>query len=258
MLVSGNWKMHHDHLQAIRTVQDLGLRISPAEVAALDVSVHPPFTDLRSVQTVIEDRGLPLVLGAQHCHDRDEGAFTGEVAPPMLARLGVAYVIVGHSERRELFGQSDQEVAATLRAVQSHGMTPIVCVGETEDEREADMTEERLASQVRLALGGLKASALASLVVAYEPIWAIGTGRTATPEDAQAACSFIRGLLSSLAGAETAAAVRIQYGGSVKAENAADLLRQPDVDGALVGGASVDPAAFAAIVAAAFSVTGAG
>jgi triosephosphate isomerase (TIM) len=254
-LVSGNWKMHHDHLQAIRSVQDLGLRIGAAEAAALDVSVHPPFTDLRSVQTVIEDRALPLSLGAQHCYDQDEGAFTGEIAPPMLAKLGVAYVIVGHSERRALFGQSDVQVASTLRAVQRHGMTPIVCVGETEDEREAGITEERLASQVDLALRGLPASALASLVMAYEPVWAIGTGRTATPDDAQSACSYIRALLASLADAGTAAAVRIQYGGSVKPDNAADLLRQPDVDGALVGGASVDPAAFAAIVAAASSLT---
>jgi triosephosphate isomerase len=251
MLVSGNWKMHHDHLQAIRTVQDLGLRIGPADVAALDVSVHPPFTDIRSVQTVLEDRAIPVALGAQHCHDQDQGAFTGEVAPPMLARLGVTYVIVGHSERRALFGQTDAQVAATLRAVQRHGMTPIVCVGETEDEREAGTTEDRLASQVDAALSGLVASALASLVIAYEPIWAIGTGRTATPEDAQSACAFIRGVVAGLSDQDSAAAVRIQYGGSVKPENTAELLGQPDVDGALVGGASIDAASFVAIVQAA-------
>jgi len=256
MLVSGNWKMHHDHLQAIRTVQDLGLRLTPADVSALDVSVHPPFTDIRSVQTVLEDRAIPLSLGAQHCHHEDQGAFTGEVAPPMLARLGVAYVIVGHSERRALFGQSDAQVAATLRAVQRHGMTPIVCVGETEDEREAGSTEERLRDQTEAALAGLGPAATASLVIAYEPIWAIGTGRTATPDDAQRACAFIRKVVAGLADEESAAAVRIQYGGSVKPDNTAELLGQADVDGALVGGASLDAASFAAIVQAAASVAG--
>jgi triosephosphate isomerase len=256
MLVSGNWKMHHDHLQAIRTVQDLGLRLSPSDVAALDVSVHPPFTDIRSVQTVLEDRAIPVALGAQHCHHDDEGAFTGEVAPPMLARLGVAYVIVGHSERRQLFGQSDAEVAMTLRAVRRHGMAPIVCVGETEDERQAGSTEERLSAQVEAAVSGLDPVALAALVIAYEPIWAIGTGVTATPEDAQGACAFIRGLVATLADPGTAASVRIQYGGSVKAENAAELVGLPDVDGLLVGGASIDASSFTAIVQAAASVAG--
>src|SRR5579864_1251217 len=182
-LVSGNWKMHHDHLQAIRSVQDLGLRLSAGDVASLDVSVHPPFTSLRSVQTVIEDRAIPVALGAQHCHYEDQGALTGEVSPPMLARLGVAYVIVGHSERRQFFGQSDEDVAATLRAVLRHQMTPIVCVGETEEEREDGETDARLSSQTAAALGGLSGEQLGGLVVAYEPIWAIGTGRTATAED---------------------------------------------------------------------------
>jgi len=260
ILVSGNWKMHHDHLQAIRTVQDLGLRLGQADVASLDVSVHPPFTDLRSVQTVLEDRGIPLALGAQHCHHDDQGAFTGEVAPPMLARLGVAYVIVGHSERRRLFGQSDAEVAAIVRAVGRHGMTPIVCVGETEDERRAGVTEDRLSDQVEAALAGLDAAVLASVVIAYEPIWAIGTGVTAEPEDAQGACGFIRGVVGSLvagpAATATAASVRIQYGGSVNPENTAELVGQPDVDGLLVGGASVDATSFAAIVQTAASAAG--
>jgi triosephosphate isomerase (TIM) len=251
LLVSGNWKMHHDHLQAIRTVQDLGLRLSPAEVAALDVSVHPPFTSLRSVQTVLEDRAIPVALGAQHCHYEDKGAFTGEVAPPMLARLGVAYVIVGHSERRQFFGQTDEDVAATARAVLRHAMTPIVCVGETEEEREDDDTEARLTSQITAALGGLAPEQLDSVVVAYEPIWAIGTGRTATAADAQAACAHIRGVVASLVGEEAADVLRVQYGGSVRPENAAELMACPDVDGALVGGASLDAATFAAIVSAA-------
>jgi triosephosphate isomerase len=253
-LVSGNWKMHHDHLQSIRTVQDLGLRIGASDVASLDVSVHPSFTSLRSVQTVIEDRGIPVALGAQHCYHEDQGAFTGEVSPPMLARLGVSLVIVGHSERRQFFAQTDEVVAATLRAVLRHAMTPIVCVGETEEEREDGETETRLSTQVSAALKGLPGEQVAGLVIAYEPIWAIGTGRTATAEDAQAACAHIRGVVGELAGADAAGAVRIQYGGSVRPENAAELLGQPDVDGALVGGASLDAATFAAIVAAAASV----
>ncbi len=256
VLVSGNWKMHHDHLQAIRTVQDLGLRLSPSDAAVLDVSVHPPFTDIRSVQTVLEDRAIPVALGAQHCHDQDQGAFTGEVSPSMLARLGVAYVIVGHSERRQLFGQSDADVATTLRAVQRHGMTPIVCVGETADEREEGTTEDRLAAQVEAAFSGLGAAALASVVIAYEPIWAIGTGLTATPEDAQSACGFVRGLIAGLADPETAGSIRIQYGGSVKPENAAELVGRPDVDGLLVGGASIDAASFSAVVQAAATEAG--
>jgi triosephosphate isomerase len=247
-LVSGNWKMHHDHLQAIRTVQDLGMRLSADDLALVDVSVHPPFTDLRSVQTVIEDRAVPVALGAQHCYSQDEGAFTGEVAPPMLARLGVRYVVVGHSERRQLFGQSDEQVASTLRAVIKHGMTPIVCVGETEAERAEGVTEERLAAQVTAALGGLLPQQLAALVVAYEPIWAIGTGNTATPEDAQGACAHIRALAEGLSDAESAAELRIQYGGSVKPDNTVELMRLPDVDGLLVGGASLEAATFAAIV----------
>jgi triosephosphate isomerase len=257
-LVSGNWKMHHDHLQAIRTVQDLGLRLSAADVAALDVSVHPSFTSLRSVQTVIEDRAIPVALGAQHCSSEDQGAFTGEVAPPMLARLGVALVIVGHSERRQFFAETDEVVAATTRAILRHGMTPIVCVGETEEEREDGDTEVRLSAQITAALTGLPAEQVAGLVIAYEPIWAIGTGRTATAADAQSACAHIRGVVGEIIGAEAAAGVRIQYGGSVRPENAAELIGQTDVDGALVGGASLEAATFAAIVQAAASVVPAG
>lgn len=253
-LVSGNWKMHHDHLQSIRTVQDLGLRLGTAEVASLDVSVHPSFTSLRSVQTVIEDRAIPVSLGAQHCYYEDQGAFTGEVAPPMLARLGVSLVIVGHSERRQFFAQTDEVVAATVRAVLRHAMTPIVCVGETEEEREDGETEARLTSQTTAALKGLPTEQVTGLVLAYEPIWAIGTGRTATAEDAQSACAHIRGVVEELTGSEAAAAVRIQYGGSVRPENTVELVRQPDVDGLLVGGASLEAATFAAIVQAAASV----
>jgi triosephosphate isomerase len=247
--------MHHDHLQAIRTVQDLGLRLTAADVGPLDVSVHPPFTDLRSVQTVIEDRAIPVALGAQHCFSEDEGAFTGEVAPPMLARLGVTFVIVGHSERRQIFGQTDEQVAATLRAVLRHGMTPVVCVGETAEEREEGETEARLTAQTTAALKGLTAEQTGALVLAYEPIWAIGTGVTATGEDAQRACAHLRGVVGELAGDEAARALRIQYGGSVRPETTAELMGQADVDGLLVGGASLDAAVFAAIVREA--VTGA-
>jgi len=247
-LVSGNWKMHHDHLQSIRTIQDLGLRLTAADVGPLDVSVHPPFTDLRSVQTVLEDRAIPVALGAQHCFSEDEGPFTGEVAPPMLARLGVSYVIVGHSERRQFFAMTDEQVAATLRAVLRHGMTPIVCVGETEEEREMGETEARLTAQATAALKGLPEEQTAALVLAYEPIWAIGTGATATGEDAESACAHIRGVVAELAGADAAQAVRIQYGGSVRPENTAELMGQRDVDGLLVGGASLDAAVLAAII----------
>ena len=247
-LVSGNWKMHHDHLQAIRTVQDLALRLNAADLGALDVSVHPPFTDLRSVGTVLEDRGIGVALGAQHCHHEDSGAFTGEVAPPMLTRLGVAYVLVGHSERRQIFGQTDEIVAVTLRGVLRHGMTPIVCVGETEAEREEGVTQQRLTSQVTAALEGLPGHLVGTLVVAYEPIWAIGTGRTATAEDAEDACSHIRGVVEVLVGSDEAASVRIQYGGSVRPENTAELMAQADVDGLLVGGASLEAPSFASIV----------
>lgn len=250
-LVSGNWKMHHDHVQAIRTVQDLGLRLGADDVSAIDVSVHPPFTDLRSVQTVIEDRAIPVALGAQHCYSEDAGAFTGEVSPAMLARLGVRYVIVGHSERRQLFGQSDEDVAAITRAVIRHQMTPIVCVGETEEERAEGMTDERLTSQTTAALKGLLPQQIGALVIAYEPIWAIGTGNTATPEDAEAACAHIRREVTRLADGPTGDAVRIQYGGSVKPDNSAALMAERDVDGFLVGGASLEGASFAAIVKAA-------
>jgi triosephosphate isomerase (TIM) len=249
-LVSGNWKMHHDHIEALHTVRDLGLRLKPEDVATLDVSVHPPFTDLRTVQTLVEGEAIPVALGAQHCNDHDRGAYTGEVSPQMLARLGVRYVLVGHSERRQLFSMSDEVVASTLRAVLAHQMTPICCVGETEHERAAGHTEQRLADQLGAALESVDPAAMTGLVVAYEPVWAIGTGNAATAVDAEDACGFIRQTVAELAGAEAAAALRIQYGGSVNAENAADLMAEPNVDGLLVGGASLEAASFVDIVRA--------
>jgi triosephosphate isomerase len=247
-LISGNWKMHHNHFEAIQTVQKLSYRLAKDDYAAVDVSVHPPFTDLRSIQTVLQSEVIPIALGAQHCHWEEKGAFTGEVAPSMLAKLDVSYVIAGHSERRELFGETDEMVNKKVTAILAASMTPIMCVGETLEEREAGGTEAKVAGQVRAGLAGLTAAQVGSMVIAYEPIWAIGTGRTATPDDAQATCALVRSTVAEVSGAEAAATVRIQYGGSVKPGNAAELMAQPDVDGALVGGASLDADEFARIV----------
>jgi triosephosphate isomerase len=192
-----------------------------------------------------------MSLGAQNCHWEEKGAFTGEISPAMLAKLNVSYVIVGHSERRQLFGETDETVARKVAAVFAAGMTPIMCVGETLDERESGATEERVLGQLRAGLAGLDPEKVARAVVAYEPIWAIGTGRNATPDDAQSVCGAIRSALAAEHGGEVSSAVRIQYGGSVKAANAAELLACPDIDGALVGGASLDPSEFSQIIAAA-------
>ena len=249
-LISGNWKMHHNHFEALQTVQKLNYLLTVDDYKVVDVSVHPPFTDLRTVQTYFlgEKQEVPIALGAQNCHWEDQGAFTGEVAPAMLAKLEVRYVIVGHSERRELFHETDEDVQRKVKAVLRHGMTPIMCVGETLDERESGTTEAKVAGQVEAGLAGLKADQVAGLVIAYEPIWAIGTGRTATPADAQAVCGRIREVVAARFGADAGAAVRIQYGGSVKSGNAAELMAEADIDGALVGGASLDPEEFARIV----------
>lgn len=247
-LISGNWKMHHNHLEAIQVVQKLSYRLTSDDYAAVDVSVHPAFTALRSIQLLLDDQRIPIALGAQNCHWDAKGALTGEVSVPMLAKLDVVYVIVGHSERRELFGETDIEVRRKLDAVIAGGMTPIVCVGETLDERESGAAEAKVTGQVEAALTGLPAEQVASLVIAYEPIWAIGTGRTATPEDAQTMIALIRKVAAGVVGGEVAGRTRIQYGGSVKPTNIAELMDQPDIDGALVGGASLDPDDFARIV----------
>jgi triosephosphate isomerase len=242
--------MHHDHIEALHMVRDLGLRLKPEDVTGVDISVHPPFTDLRTVQTLVEKEGIPVALGAQHCSDEDAGARTGEVSPRMLARLGTRYVVVGHSERRALFGMSDATVASTLRAVLRHDMTPIVCVGETEEERASGKTEAKLADQVLSALEGLSPEVIGGLVVAYEPLWAIGTGQAASAMDAEDACVFIRSLVTKMAGEPSAESVRIQYGGSVQAENATDLMAEPNVDGLLVGGASLQAPSFLDVIRA--------
>ena len=246
-LISGNWKMNHNHFEAIQTVQKLAYLVGKDELEAADVSIHPPFTDIRSVQTVIDSDRLGYALGAQHCHFEERGAYTGEVSPVFLAKQGVRYVIVGHSERREIFGETDEMVNKKVAAIQQHGMTPIFCCGETLDEREAGETEAKVLGQVRAGLAGRKPEQVAALVIAYEPIWAIGTGRTATSDDAQQVCGTIRACVAEVWGKDAAQAVRIQYGGSVKSSNIAELMARPDIDGALVGGASLDADEFARI-----------
>ena len=246
-IISGNWKMHHNHFEAIQQVQKLSYLVSKSDLEHVEVSIHPPFTDLRSVQTVLESDHIAMALGAQNCHFEASGAFTGEVSAPMLAKLHVHYVIVGHSERRELFGETDDIVARKVLAVLGADMTPIVCVGETLDERESGATDDKVAGQLRAALDGVAPAQVATLVVAYEPIWAIGTGEVATPADAQEVCGAIRTLLAELYSGDVADAVRILYGGSVKAANVAAIMAEEDVDGALVGGASIDPTEFASI-----------
>ena len=247
-LISGNWKMHHNHFEAIQTVQKLSYLLTKEDYLTVEVSVHPPFTDLRSVQTVIESDDIPMALGAQHCHWEEKGAYTGEVSPHFLAKLNVQYVIVGHSERREIFGETDEMVAKKITAIQNLGMKPIVCVGETLDEREAGRTNDKVLGQLMSVLEGRTAEHVKEMVIAYEPIWAIGTGRTATSQDAQEVCAALRQKVAEAVGKEAAQAVRIQYGGSVKGANAQELMAMPDIDGALVGGASLLPDDFAQIV----------
>ena len=247
-LISGNWKMNLTHLEAIQVVQKLSYQLTTDDYDAVDVSVHPPFTGLRTVQLLLDTDRIPMSLGAQNVHWEEKGAYTGEVSPGMLAKLNCAYVIVGHSERREIFGETDEVVRKKMEAVVAHGMTPILCCGETLEEREAGTTEAKVTGQIEAALKGRPAAEVAAMVVAYEPIWAIGTGRTATPADAQATCGLIRTTVRSLFDDDVADALRIQYGGSVKASNNAELMAQPDIDGALVGGASLDPDEFARIV----------
>jgi triosephosphate isomerase (TIM) len=247
-LVAGNWKMHKTESQAEQYIQALLPRVS--SIDRVDVAICVPFTDLRAM--VDSARGSRVEVYAQNMHHEPEGAFTGEVSAAMLAELDVAGVVLGHSERRELFGESDRALAAKLPAALQAGLAPILCVGETEAEREAGETERKLRHQIGEDLASVPDERLHEVVIAYEPIWAIGTGKVATPEQAQEAVAFVRALIAdrSESAAERA---RILYGGSVKPENAAELLSLPDVDGALVGGASLEAESFAAIVAAARS-----
>lgn len=247
-LISANWKMNHNHFESIQVIQKLSYLLSKEDFSAVDVSVHPPFTDLRSLQTLIDADSLQLFLGSQHCHWEDKGAFTGEISPVFLSKLNVSYVICGHSERRQLFGETDQVVHDKIIAIQRNGMTPILCVGETLAEREAGSTTNKVLGQIRTALAKRSPTQVSEMVIAYEPIWAIGTGRTATAGDAQAVIGAIRAEVALLAGRQAAEAIRLQYGGSVKAANISEIMAQPDIDGALVGGSSLDPAEFARIV----------
>ena len=246
-IISGNWKMNHNHFEAIQCVQKLAYLLTKDDFAAVDVTIHPPFTDLRSVQTLIDADELKFILGAQHCHEVDSGAFTGEISAMFLAKLNVSYVIVGHSERREIFGETDESIHNKIVAIQKSKMTPILCVGETLAEREAGTTYEKVLGQLRSGLEKRTAEQIKSMVIAYEPIWAIGTGKTATADDAQRVVSAIREEISKISSANVASAVRLQYGGSVKASNIAEIMAQPDIDGVLVGGASLDAAEFARI-----------
>lgn len=245
-LIAGNWKMNKTIAEAEEFIQALLPRVS--SVQGVDVAVCPPFTALQAM--VDSARGSRVEIYAQNMHHADSGAFTGEVAPPMLVELGVHGVILGHSERRQLFGESDRALQLKVPAALAAGLKPILCVGETEDEREAGDTERKLRHQVQEGLARVDISQLGDVVIAYEPIWAIGTGRVATPDQAQDAIAFIRALVADRS-REQAELTRVLYGGSVKDDNCPELIALPDVDGALVGGASLDAESFAAIVNAA-------
>jgi triosephosphate isomerase len=247
-IIAANWKMHKTHLEAIQAVQKLSYLLDQDDAERVEVVICPAATSLRSVQTLIDSDRLPYGLGAQNVYWEDEGAFTGEISPPMLVALRVGHVIVGHSERRAMFGETDETVNRKVRAVFAHGVTPILCVGETLQERDVGATEDRVTAQVRSDLAGVSASDAAKLVVAYEPVWAIGTGRNAEPSDAGQVIALIRQTIADLYEGDLAQAVRIQYGGSVKAGNIRDFMAHPEVDGALVGGASLDPEELALIV----------
>ncbi|MGO9874283.1 MAG: triose-phosphate isomerase [Acidimicrobiia bacterium] len=245
--MAGNWKMHHTHLEAIQVVQKLSYRLDKKDFDEVDIVVCPAFTSLRSVQTTLEGDRIDIALGAQNCHFEPEGPYTGEISAPMLAKLHVQYVIVGHSERRQLMGETDEIVTKKVRAVLAAGMQPIVCVGETLEQRDAGATDEFVAGQTRSALANLPAETAERCLVAYEPIWAIGTGRNATPDDANTTIGAIRSAIRDLMG-RTADEMRILYGGSMKPGNVADLMAMPEVDGGLVGGASLDPDDFARVI----------
>src|SRR3954464_15188924 len=242
--------MNLDHLSGAHLVQKLDwtLKDGKHDFAAVEVAVLPPFTALRTVQTLVDGDRLEIRYGAQDLSPHADGAYTGDVSGAMLAKLGCTYVAVGHSERRQYHGEDDVVVNAKVKAAHRHGLTPILCIGELLDVRRADGHVTHCVNQLRTALEGVTAQAAERLVVAYEPVWAIGTGEVATPQDAQEVCAAIRGTLSDLYGAARADATRVLYGGSVKAANVAAIMGQPDIDGALVGGASIDPAEFASIV----------
>ena len=246
-LMAGNWKMHMNHLEAIALVQKLAFTLTAKDFDAVEVAVLPPFTALRSVQTLIDGDKLRISYGAQDLSQYDSGAYTGDVSGPMLAKLGCDYVLAGHSERRQYHAETDELVNAKVQAALRSELTPILCVGESFDCRKSGDHVGFILGQVGGALKGVPAEAVAGMVIAYEPIWAIGTGEVATPQDAQEVAAAIRTWISEFHGAETGFAVRILYGGSVQPGSIAPIMAQPDVDGALVGGASLDAGQFAQI-----------
>lgn len=248
-LIAGNWKMNLDHLQAIATVQKLAWTLKDAnhdfDAKGAEVAVFPPFTDLRSVQTLVSADKLDVVYGAQDVSEHDSGAYTGEISGAFLAALECKYVIIGHSERRTLHNETDEQLARKVAAALRHGVIPVLCVGETAEDLEEHGPSAVPVAQLRAALEGVTGTP--EIVIAYEPVWAIGSGQAATPEQAEQVAAKLRETLAELLGKETADATRILYGGSVKAANIASLMREPNVDGALVGGASLDVAEFASI-----------
>lgn len=250
-LISANWKMNLNHLEAIAFVQKLYHLLRPEDFRYAEIAIHPPFTSLRSLQLAFEADRMPFTLGAQNVSDQPAGAFTGEVSAQMLAKLAVGFVIVGHSERRSLFGESSELVAEKAVAVQRAGMRPIVCIGESHDEREQNRTLEVLSQQLEPVLTAYPLNALDSIVIAYEPIWAIGSGESANPEDVQEVGRSLRELVSQKVGGDIASKIRLQYGGSVGVGNAREFMSLEDIDGLLVGGASLDAEVFAQLIKAA-------
>jgi triosephosphate isomerase (TIM) len=247
-LMAGNWKMNLNHLEAIALVQKLAFSLADADYDAVDVAVIPPFTDLRSVQTLVDGDRLRIAYGAQDVSAHASGAYTGEISAAMLAKLGCTFVVVGHSERRQYHHEDDALVNAKVKAVLDAGMTPILCIGEQLHIRQASDHVPHCLSQLDGGLTGLTADQVAKSVVAYEPVWAIGTGEVATPQDAQEVCAAVRGRIAELYDAGVADVLRVLYGGSVKGNNAAGIMAEADIDGALVGGASLDADDFVNIV----------
>ena len=246
-LMAGNWKMNLTHLEAIALVQKLAFSLNDDDLEKVEVAVLPPFTDIRSVQTLIDADRYNIAYGGQDLSPHDSGAYTGDISGAMLAKLGCTYAVVGHSERRQYHAETDEQVAAKIKAAYKHGLTPILCIGEPLEVRQESRHVEHTLAQLDGGLDGLGAEQAASIVVAYEPVWAIGTGEVATPDDAQEMAAAIRERLAKLYSADVAAAVRVLYGGSVKASNVKPIMEQPDVDGALVGGASINADEFALI-----------
>jgi triosephosphate isomerase (TIM) len=246
-LMAGNWKMNLNHLEAIALVQKLAFSLTDEDFETVEVTVLPPFTHIRSVQTLVDGDKLRIKYGAQDLSEHDDGAHTGDISGAMLAKLGCSYVVVGHSERRQFHAEDDALVNRKVKAAFRHDLLPILCIGEGLEVRQQGRQVEHTLSQLDGALADVTPDQAALLVVAYEPVWAIGTGEVATPEDAQEVCAAIRQRLGDLYSAELADSVRVLYGGSVKADNIGPIMAQPDVDGALVGGASLDAEGFTAI-----------